>query len=164
VTILPVTGTADDSTRIRVAAVDALVIWTLADDDPVLTAVQAQVCPAVMHSGPAIAGAGLVTIDNRAAARAIGAVTFARACNPAVLSFPADRDRANGITAGLPPAAASFPVPATGCRGSATPPRARAWTGHRSRSRSAPATTALRQSLLRISSSGAQPARTRSPP
>jgi DNA-binding LacI/PurR family transcriptional regulator len=109
-TILPVTGTADDSTRIRVAAVDALVIWTLADDDPVLAAVQAQGCPAVVHSGPAIAGAGLVTIDNRAAARAIGAVTFARACRPAVLSFPADRDRASSITAGLPPAAASFPV------------------------------------------------------
>jgi DNA-binding LacI/PurR family transcriptional regulator len=109
-TILPVTGADDDSMRIRVAAVDALVIWTLADDDPVLPAVQARGRPAVVHSGPALAGAGLVTIDNRAAARAIGAVTFAGARRPAVLSFPVGRDRSSSITPGLPPAAASFPV------------------------------------------------------
>src|SRR5215213_10220834 len=38
-TILPVTGAADDVSRLTDAAVDGYVVWTTSDDDPVLAAV-----------------------------------------------------------------------------------------------------------------------------
>src|SRR3954454_19449203 len=109
-TILPITGAADDAERVRAAAVDGFVVWTTADDDPVVAAVGAQQRPVIVHSGPGVEGLGLVTIDNRAAARAIGRVVFAGSRRPAVVSFPLTRDRLSGITKGLSPAAASFPV------------------------------------------------------
>src|SRR5918997_6686467 len=40
-TILPITGAADDVRRITAAAVDGFIVWTTSDDDPVLAAVQA---------------------------------------------------------------------------------------------------------------------------
>src|SRR5919112_1774373 len=76
-TILPITGGGDDVTRIRGAAVDGFVVWTTADDDPVLAAVRSTKRPAVVHGGPALDAMALVSIDNRAAARAVGAVAFA---------------------------------------------------------------------------------------
>ena len=39
-TILPITGAADDAARIQASAVDGFVIWTTSDDDPILKAVQ----------------------------------------------------------------------------------------------------------------------------
>lgn len=109
-TILPTTGGPDDASRIRVAAVDGLVLWTTVVDDPVLDAVRSWGLPAVVHSGPAVDGLGLVSIDNRAAAREIATITFAGAQHPAVLSFPLDRTRHSSISQGLKPSAASFPV------------------------------------------------------
>src|ERR671938_70187 len=41
VTILPITGAADDVPRVTGAAVDGFIVWTTADDDPVLPAVRA---------------------------------------------------------------------------------------------------------------------------
>lgn len=72
-TILPITGAADAVPRITAAAVDEFIVWTTANDDPILAAVKARKRPAVVHGGPAVDGLGLVSIDNRAAARAVGA-------------------------------------------------------------------------------------------
>ena len=109
-TILPITGAADDVPRIRNAAVDGFIVWTTADDDPILDAVRSMKRPAVVHGGPAVAGLDLVSIDNRAAAHAVGAVAFAGARRPAVLSFPLSRDRMSTITRGVDPAGVLFPV------------------------------------------------------
>jgi DNA-binding LacI/PurR family transcriptional regulator len=109
-TILPITGAADDTVRIAGAAVDGFVVWTTSDDDPIVTAVQATKRPAVVHGGPAVRGLGLVSIDNRAAARAVGAVAFAGAKRPAVLSFPLNRDRVSTIKGGTDTAGVLFPV------------------------------------------------------
>lgn len=109
-TILPITGAADDGRRVAEAAVDGFVVWTTSDDDPVLSAVQAVKRPAVVHGGPAVPGIGLVGIDNRAAARAVGAIAFAGAERPAVVSFPLSRDRISTITTGTDPADVLFPV------------------------------------------------------
>ncbi|GIJ56346.1 LacI family DNA-binding transcriptional regulator [Virgisporangium aurantiacum] len=109
-TILPITGAVDDVPRIRAAAVDGFVVWTTADDDPVLAAVRATKRPSVVHGGPAVPGLGLVTIDNRSAARAVGVAAFTGARRPAVLSFPLSRDRVSTVARGVDPAGALFPV------------------------------------------------------
>ncbi|TYP88882.1 LacI family transcriptional regulator [Blastococcus xanthinilyticus] len=111
-TLIPVTGSGDDSdeTRVREAAVDGFVVWTTVDEDPVLAAVAASARPAVVHGGPQVEGLGLVTIDNRAAAAAIGAVGLRGSRRPAVLSFPVDRRREPALVTGPDPAAAAFPV------------------------------------------------------
>jgi DNA-binding LacI/PurR family transcriptional regulator len=109
-TILPITGAADDVPRITAAAVDGFIVWTTSDDDPVLPAVRATKRPAVVHGGPAVPGLGLVGIDNRAAAAAVGAVAFAGARRPAILSFPLSRDRISMITRGADLPDAPFPV------------------------------------------------------
>jgi DNA-binding LacI/PurR family transcriptional regulator len=109
-TILPTTGGPDDAGRIRLAAVDGLILWTTVADDPVLDAVRALRLPAVVHSGPAVDGLGLISIDNRAAAREIASLTFAGAQRPAVLSFPVDHHRLSHISQGLRPSTATYPV------------------------------------------------------
>jgi DNA-binding LacI/PurR family transcriptional regulator len=109
-TILPIAGAADDVPRITDAAVDGFIAWTTADDDPILAAVQAMKRPAVVHGGPAVHGLGLVSIDNRAAARAVGAVAFAGAKRPAVVSQPLSRDRISTITGGADITDVLFPV------------------------------------------------------
>jgi hypothetical protein len=86
------------------------VVWTTADDDPVLDAVAATDLPAVIHGGPGRRGLAVVAIDDRASARAIGAEAFAGARRPAVLSFPLDRARRGATIHGSDPAAATFPV------------------------------------------------------
>lgn len=108
ITLIPVTGGPGDAARVREAAVDGYVLWTTADDDPVLSAITHR--PAVVHGGPELPGAGLVAIDDRAAARAAGLVLFAGARRPAVLSFPLGRDRTPGLRHGPDPDAAPFPV------------------------------------------------------
>ena len=108
-TILPITGAASDVPRITSAAVDGFIVWTTSDDDPILAAVQAMKRPAVVHGGPAIRGAGLVSIDNRAAAGALGHVAFAGARRPAIVSQPLSRTRISMITTGADITDASFP-------------------------------------------------------
>lgn len=109
-TILPITGAADDSARITDAAVDGFIVWTTSEDDPILAAVQATKRPAVVHGGPALSGLSLVSIDNRAAARAVGAAAFAGAKRPAVVSFPLSPDRISRIMRGADTPAVLFPV------------------------------------------------------
>lgn len=109
-TILPITGAASDPARIRSAAVDGFVVWTTTDEDPVLAAVRAVKRPAAIHCGPVVPGFGLVGIDDRAAARAVGAIAFAGAVRPAVLSFPFTRERAAFSVRGAALADITFPV------------------------------------------------------
>ena len=109
-TILPVTGAADDVARITDAAVDGFIVWTTADDDPILAAVRAMQRPAVVHGGPAVGGLELVSIDNRAAARAVGAVAFTGARRPAVVSQPLSRARVSTIVRGADITEVLFPV------------------------------------------------------
>lgn len=109
-TILPITGAADDVPRVTAAAVDGFIVWTTSDDDPVLAAVRAMKRPAVVHGGPKVGGMGLVSIDNRAAARAVGAIAFAGAERPAIVSFPLSRDRTSAVISGADITDVLFPV------------------------------------------------------
>src|SRR5215207_6934604 len=109
-TLVPITGAADDVDRVAEAVVDGFVVWTTADDDPVLEAVAATGLPAVVHGGPGHRGLAVLGIDDRAAARAIGMEAFAGARRPAVLSFPLDRARRGATIHGVDPDAATFPV------------------------------------------------------
>lgn len=109
-TILPITGSEEDAARLTDAAVDGYVVWTTSEDDPTLEAVRATRRPAVVHGGPTVPGLALVSIDNRAAAQAIGAVAFASARRPAVLSQPLDRARVSTVTQGGDIDRVLFPV------------------------------------------------------
>ena len=109
-TLVPVTGTDDDAARVAAAAVDGFVVWTLDDNDPVLTAVAATGRPAAVHGSTAVAGLAAVGIDDRASAVAIGELAFAGSSHPLVLSFPLSTDRRPGLHVGLDPAQARFPV------------------------------------------------------
>jgi DNA-binding LacI/PurR family transcriptional regulator len=109
-TILPITGGADDVPRITAAAVDGFIVWTTSDDDPVLAAVQAMKRPAMVHGGPAVPGLELVSVDNREAAYAVGTIAFRGAKRPAVLSQPLSRDRISTIMRGGDTTDVLFPV------------------------------------------------------
>jgi DNA-binding LacI/PurR family transcriptional regulator len=108
--IVPISDTDDNARRVAASAVDAFIIWTTSDDDPVLDAVSSTGRTAVIHGGPARAGLLPVGIDDRAAAFEMGRRTFAGAARPAVLSFPLDRQRATLVTPGIDPDSALFPV------------------------------------------------------
>lgn len=109
-TILPTNGSADDSQRIRAAAVDGFAVWTTTEDDPVLEALSLTGKPVVVHAGPQRAGFGLVGIDDRAAARDVASTGLRGSRRPAVISFPANRERISRVVAGPDPEAAPFPV------------------------------------------------------
>lgn len=109
-TILPTTGAADDVVRVRNAAVDGFIVWTMSDDNRVLAAVQETKRPAVVHGGPSVPGLGLVSIDNRAAAHAVGSIAFAGAKRPAILSFPLSSARISTIVCGTEISDVRFPV------------------------------------------------------
>lgn len=109
-TLVPVNGRSDDAERVVEAAVDGFVVWTTADDDPVLDAVVATGLPAVVHGGPHRVDLPTVSIDDRAAAVAIGREAFTGASRPAVLSFPLDPDRRSRLLTGPDPQTAAFPV------------------------------------------------------
>lgn len=109
-TILPITGAPDDVARVAEAAVDGFVVWTTADDDPVVDAIAATGTPAAVHGGPDREGLPLVAADDRAAARTVATEAFVRARRPAVVSFPLDRRRTAAVVAGQDPQAATFRV------------------------------------------------------
>jgi DNA-binding LacI/PurR family transcriptional regulator len=105
------TGTGDDDRdRVVAAAVDAYIVWTTTDDDPALNAACSTHRAVVIHGGPHRDGTTLVSIDNRRAARAVGAEVFATARRPAVLSFPIDRHRDTFVRRGIDPHAVAYPV------------------------------------------------------
>jgi DNA-binding LacI/PurR family transcriptional regulator len=97
-TVLPITGAAEDVPR------------TTSDDDPILPTVQAMKRPAVVLGGPAVAGLELVTINNRTAACAVGAIAFGGAKRPAIVSQPLSRKRASTISGGADITDVLFPV------------------------------------------------------
>ncbi|GAA2860623.1 LacI family DNA-binding transcriptional regulator [Streptosporangium fragile] len=101
-TLVPVTGGPSDVDRVTAAAVDAFVVWTTADDDPVIDAIAATGLPATVHGGPRRDDLAFVAVDDRAAARAAGIEVFAGARHPAVLSFPLDRARISSVSFGAP--------------------------------------------------------------
>ena len=115
--LLPITGTPADVDRVVDAAVDGFVVWTTADDDPVIDAVAATGLPAAVHGGPRREGLPFVAVDELAAARAVAAEAFATARRPAVLSFPMDRARIPGTRWGPPPEDATFRVTRQRLRG-----------------------------------------------
>jgi DNA-binding LacI/PurR family transcriptional regulator len=115
--LLPITGAPTDGDRVAEAAVDGFVVWTTADDDPVVDAVAATGLPAVVHGGPQREDLSFVAIDDLAAARAVAADAFATARRPAVLSFPLDRARVPGIRWGPSPEEATFRVTRQRLRG-----------------------------------------------
>jgi DNA-binding LacI/PurR family transcriptional regulator len=115
--LLPITGAPADVERVAEAAVDGFVVWTTADDDPVVDAVAATGLPAAVHGGPRREGLSFVAIDDLAAARAVAAEVFATARRPAVLSFPLDRARTPGIRRGPSPEEATFRVTRQRLRG-----------------------------------------------
>jgi len=105
------TGAGDDDRgRVVGAAVDAYVLWTTSADDPVLDGALGTRRPVVVHGGPRREGTTLVGIDNRSAARAVGAELFATARRPAVLAFPVDRRRETFVRPGLDPDTVAYPV------------------------------------------------------
>ncbi len=107
--LIPSTGEPDDVDRVREAAVDGFVLWTTADDNPVLDVVAATGRPAAIQGGPAVPGVVVVSADDRAAARAVGAHLLTGARSPLVLSHPLDRARWAGLAWG-PPTDVAFPV------------------------------------------------------
>src|SRR5918998_4278121 len=108
--LLPITGAPADVDRVAEAAVDGFVVWTTADDDPVVDAVAATGLPAVVHGGPRREGLSLVAIDELAAPRAVAAEAFTAARRPAVLSQPMNRTRTPALLWGPDPEAAPFRV------------------------------------------------------
>ncbi|MEV6488136.1 LacI family DNA-binding transcriptional regulator [Actinoplanes sp. NPDC051633] len=108
--IVPTGVGAADRERVVAAAVDAYVVWTTTDDDPVLDGACSTRRPVVVHGGPRRDGTTLISIDNRRAARAVGAEVCAGARRPAVLSFPVDRDREIFVRPGIDPATVAYPV------------------------------------------------------
>jgi len=109
-TLVPVTGAPSDVDRVTEAAVDVFKDWTTADDDPVIDAIAATGLPAVVHGGPRRDGLSFVSVDDRAAAAAVGREVFAGARRPGVLSFPLDRDRISQVAFGTPPGPAAAPA------------------------------------------------------
>ena len=109
-TILPSNGSADDSQRIRAAAVDGFVVWTTTDDDPVLEALSLTGKSVVVHAGPEREGFGVVGIDDQAAARAIAALGLRGSRRPAVIAFPSTRERIETLDSGPDPFDSTFPV------------------------------------------------------
>jgi DNA-binding LacI/PurR family transcriptional regulator len=107
--LIPSTGDPDDADRVREAAVDGFVLWTTADDDPVLDVVAATGRPAAIQGGPAAPGLQVVTADDREAARSMARHLLAGARSPLVLSHPLDRDRWSGLLRG-PGTDVPFPV------------------------------------------------------
>lgn len=108
--IVPTGAGDDDHDRVVAAAVDAYVVWTTTQDDPVLDAACSTRRPVVVHGGPDRAGTTLVSIDNRAAAHAVGVEVFTTARRPVVLSFPVDRRRDTFVGFGIDPDTVAYPV------------------------------------------------------
>ncbi|WP_435155615.1 LacI family DNA-binding transcriptional regulator [Amycolatopsis sacchari] len=108
--LIPTTGKAGDVERVRSASVDGYIVWTTVDDDPVLDVVTGLGKPVAVHGGPAVPGAQVVSIDNRASARELAARVFAGARRPAVLSFPFGRDSRSRLALGPAAEDVAFPV------------------------------------------------------
>ncbi|MDX6254935.1 MAG: hypothetical protein QOJ11_1269 [Frankiales bacterium] len=92
------------------AAVDAYLLWTQPDSDPVLEAVVASGVPAGVLGGPRTPGLQFVSMDDRAAGKVITQAAFAGAHAPLVLSLPFVRDQVPALLVGPDPDDAAYPV------------------------------------------------------
>lgn len=108
--LIPTTGEDGDVERVRSASVDGYIVWTTVEDDPVLSVLGGADKPVAVHGGPAVSGTDVVTIDNRASARALASQVFAGRARPSVLSFPFGRDRRARLETGPDPAGVAYPV------------------------------------------------------
>ncbi len=108
--LIPTTGADDDAERVRSASVDGYIVWTTVDADPVLEVLSGLDKPVAIHGGPAVRGAQVIGINNRASARELTARTVRGALRPAVLSLPFDRDRRPRLEFGPQPELVTFPV------------------------------------------------------
>lgn len=117
-TFIPTRGDAADAGRVLSAPVDGFVLWTTAEDDPVLAAVAGDPRPAVIQGGPQRQGIACVTQDDYRAALAAASQGLRDGRTPVVISFPLDRNREHMLTIGanLPPRA-PFPVTDARLRG-----------------------------------------------
>ncbi|MCG5213442.1 LacI family DNA-binding transcriptional regulator [Streptosporangium sp. KLBMP 9127] len=117
-TFIPTRGDTADAGRVLSAAVDGFVLWTTAEDDPVLAAVDGDPRPAVIQGGPPRQGIACVTQDDYRAALAVASQGLREGRTPVVISFPLDRNREHMSTIGahLPPRA-PFPVTDARLRG-----------------------------------------------
>ncbi|WP_051579617.1 LacI family DNA-binding transcriptional regulator [Pseudonocardia acaciae] len=87
--LVPTTGSAADTALIQVAAVDALVLFALPDDHPLVDAGLRRNLPILTNGGPQLPGRIFVGIDDRAAAEAAAYHLLERGHrNLAVISFP----------------------------------------------------------------------------
>ncbi|MCW6005085.1 LacI family DNA-binding transcriptional regulator [Micromonospora sp. CPCC 205371] len=108
--IVPTGAGDDDRDRVVGAAGGADGGWAAPGDGPGLAPGGRPPPPVVIHGGPDRDGTTTVGIDNRAAARAVGAEVFATARRPAVLSFPLDRRRDTFVRSGVAPDTVAYPV------------------------------------------------------
>jgi DNA-binding LacI/PurR family transcriptional regulator len=108
--VVPTGAGEQDRDRVVAAAVDAYVVWTTTADDPVLEAACSTRRPVVVHGGPEDETTTLVSIDNRAAARAVALEVLTGSRRPVVLGFPVDRERRSFVRLGLDPAEVAYPV------------------------------------------------------
>lgn len=89
---------------VRQAAVDGFILWATSERHPLLTAVLSRGLPAVTHGSPRVAGVPFVSIDNRAAARAVaGHLVGAGRRRFGVVSFPFHRARQDRLHATIDP-------------------------------------------------------------
>ncbi|KAB8194336.1 LacI family DNA-binding transcriptional regulator [Nonomuraea phyllanthi] len=117
-TFIPTRGDAADADRVLSAAVDGFVLWTTAEDDPVLAAVAGDPRPAVIQGGPPRQGITCVTQDDYQAARAVASHALRDGRTPVLISFPLDRHREHMVTTGANlPSRAPFPVTDARLRG-----------------------------------------------
>ncbi|MGB6181230.1 MAG: substrate-binding domain-containing protein [Rhodococcus sp. (in: high G+C Gram-positive bacteria)] len=107
--LLPNRGDSD-ADRVRDAAVDGYVFWTTVPGDPLLDVAVSTGLPVCVQGGPEHRGAQLVSIDDTAAAEAIGAIALAGATRPFVVAFPSDRRYVRALVHGPDPDSAEFPV------------------------------------------------------
>jgi DNA-binding LacI/PurR family transcriptional regulator len=92
------------------AAVDAYLVWTQPDGDPVIDAVVRSGVPAGVLGGPRVPGLQFVSMDDRVAGEAVAEVVFAGARRPLVLSLPFVRNQEPALLHGPDPADATYPV------------------------------------------------------
>ena len=92
------------------AAVDAFLVWTQPDGDPVIDAVVQSGVPAGVLGGPRVPGLLYVSMDDRAAGKVVTEAAFAGAKRPLVLSLPFGRHQEPALLHGPDPEDAGYPV------------------------------------------------------
>ena len=110
ISLLSVADDEDPAGVINRAAVDAFLLWTQPDGDPVLDAVIASGIPAGVLGGPQNTGLMFVSMDDRAAGKVVTEAAFAGAHRPLVLSLPFHRGQEPTLLVGPDPDDAVYAV------------------------------------------------------